>query len=210
LLKKIMIGGLAVGALALNAPAALAAAPAAVGCRVNGVTQAVATGQDTWESAIEGYVVADAADANKTATIKCEIRVGTSVRGATSVGTGNSAAAVAEHVQYTRALTETPTLCAVWSVGSGGTSGTTCVPLTTQQIPPQEVLDALDGILTIINNLEITLIDPNLCPVLTLLNGDYGPVSIKAGTADANGNRGGDLYVNGVLEWDCPGYEPAP
>ena len=199
LLKKIMMAGLAVGALALNAPAA-SAGHATVNCRFNAVSQATATGQDTWEGAAEGYIVGNAGEA---VSIRCVVKVNGAVRAATAWGSGTTAATTADRVTYVRTLTEVTQLCAQYTTAHG--PGETCFATTTTQIPPQEVIDALDAVFDLLTEVEKTVIDPVVCPVLQSLNGSYGPIEIKPGT----GGTGGDVYINGELWWDCPTYEPA-
>jgi hypothetical protein len=212
LLKKILISTLAIGALALNAPIAHADnPPASVGCRFNGVTQATATGQDTWESVVEGWIVGDP---NTTVSIRCEIRVSGGGTYSTATVSGNTVATVEEHVTYVRTLTQTTTICAVWTDNNGGESGEVCVPTTTTQIPPQEVIDALQVVFDLLNGIEVQYVDPLICPIIDQLydaglTGVPGVVEFVDGSPDPLGADGDvDVYVAGTLFYDCPGYEP--
>ena len=220
--KKIMMAGLAVSALAINAPAA-SANHLQVNCRFNAVTQATATGQDTWEGAAEGYIVGDAGES---VAVRCIVRVNGAIRAQTDWGTGSTFATTAGRVTYTRTLTEVTQLCAQYTSSHGGTQTApheVCFGTTTTQIPPQEVydlvidplFDILIGIEEEINNITQPYeeeIDRQFCDELAALNDVVnGPVvDVRPGTADANGNRGGDVYINNILFWDCPGYEPPP
>ena len=67
------------------------------------------------------------------------------------------------------------------------------------------MVDAIDELL---GPRELPIEDGTICSILRNLNGWYGPVEIKPGTTGANGETGGDVYINGQLWWDCAGYEP--
>lgn len=201
------MAGLAVVALALNAPAA-SANHATINCRFNAVTQAAATGQDTWEGVAEGYIVGNP---DETVNIRCVVRVNGSVRAATDYGSGQAVATTSGRVTFTRTLTEVTQLCAQYSITRNGQpveSGEVCFGTTTTQIPPQEVIDALQPVFDKLTEIEVTYVDPNLCPLLKPLIGrDIGPLSIRGGKNDSTGTPGADIYVNNALFWDCPGYE---
>jgi hypothetical protein len=219
LLKKILISTLAIGALALNAPIAHADnPPASVGCRFNGVTQATATGQDTWESVVEGWIVGDA---GTDVSVYCEIRVsGGGTYPATAVPAPGNTVAVwgPQHVTYVRTLTQSVQLCAVWTDDNNHESGETCAGTTTTQIPPQEVLDLLQFVFDTIDGvttpLEKQFVDPIVCPVIDQaydagVTGVPGVVELVDGSPDPAGADGdADVYVAGALFYDCPGYEP--
>ena len=225
MLKKIMMAGLAVSALTINAPAA-SADHHQFNCRFNALTQATATGQDTWEGVAQGYVIGNSGEA---VSIRCVVKVNGVQRAATDWGSGTTYATTQGRVTYTRTLTEVTQLCAEWTLS--GTPGSHCFSTTTTQIPPQEVYDlVIDPVFDILIALEEQLwtqyldplyqnhvrpierlIDQQLCDELAAANGTYGPIEIKEGTADpATGAKGGDVYVDGELFWDCPGYEPTP
>ena len=185
-----MMAGLAAGALALNAPVA-SAGHEQVLCRFNAVSQATATGQDTWEGVAEGIVVGNPTEA---VSIRCVVRVSGVIAAATVPGSGTGVATTADRVTYARTLTQVTQLCAQYTSSHGASE--TCFATTTTQVPPQEVIDALYPV------------DVAICSVLDDHNGfDNGVIRIQPGTADQNGNTGGDVYVNGALFWDCPGYE---
>ena len=125
------------GALALPAPAA-SASHAAVYCRYNAVSQATATGRDTWVGHAHGYV---AGDTGEPVAIRCVIRVDGAIRAATGWGTGSTVAVTADQVTYVRALTEVTLMCAEYVTADG--PGETCFQTTTTQIPPKAELDAV-------------------------------------------------------------------
>ena len=210
--KKIMMTALAVSALALNAPAA-SAGHATVSCRFNAVSQATATGQDTWEGAAEGYIVGNTGEA---VSIRCVVKVNGAVRAATSWGSGTTVATTADRVTYVRTLTEVTQLCAQYVTAHG--PGETCFATTTTTIPPAEFWDAvdlvwetvfgaLDPVFDEITEIEKTYIDPTACEELKKHAGTYGgppPAPVIVITAE------GDVYIDGDLFWDCPPYEPDP
>jgi hypothetical protein len=71
-----------------------------------------------------------------------------------------------------------------------GEVDTSCDPFTTTYIPPQEVVDVLNDVLTVP--------DPVVCPVLGgLAPGQPGIVDVTPE---------GDVYVAGEWFWDCPPY----
>ena len=212
MIKKIMMAALAVSALALNAPAA-SAGHQTVSCRFNALSQGTVTGQDTWEGAAQGYIVGNAGES---VSIRCVVRVNGAVRASTSVGVGTTVATTADRVTFAATLTETTQLCAQYTTAHG--SGETCFATTTTTIPPDEVWDAIDAVFELffdtadpvfdeITKIEKEHIDPKLCPELAKLKGTYGgppPVPVIVIT------EFGDIYIDGILFWDCPPYEPEP
>ena len=189
MLKKIMMASLAVGALAFNAPGALADDPPEFGCNFRSVHQEDATGQN-FEGAAWGYVV-HAEGGN--VSIRCEIRVNGSPASTTPTGTGTDGAATTSgRVTFQAGDTDIVTLVAYYTTEHG--SGSRVYPTAVTQVPPQEVID-------LINDVVIEYVDPALCDILKLLAGTYGPVFI---------NEQGDVYVNGAPEWDCPPYDIWP
>jgi hypothetical protein len=190
LFKKILISGLAVGALALGAPVAHADDPT-FDCGFNSVQQADATGQN-YEGAVYGYVI----DTDATSvSIHCYVKVnGTAVPPGVS-GSGTVAAHAEGRITFTAQDTDDVQLCGDATVTHGSTTATFthCDESTHTQVPPQEVIDILDA-------LFIGTIDPLLCPILQGLAGDYaGVITIGAD---------GDLTVAGELIEDCPPYQP--
>ena len=215
LFKKLLTAVVAVGAVALYAPVA-SASHATVNCRFNAVSQATATGQDTWEGHAQGYIVGNTGEP---VSIRCVVKVNGTVRAATAWGSGNTVATTQDRVTYVRTLTQVTQLCAQYTTSHG--AGETCFATTTTQVPPQEVYDALDAVITeidnalgqldpvfdIIHDIEVTYVDPVACPALAARAGTYGgPPPLPVITITANG----DILVDGELWWDCPGYEPVP
>ena len=188
--KKIMMAGLAVGALALGAPAAHADDPT-FDCNFNSVQQEASTGQ-SFEGAAYGYVV-HAGDAG--ATIRCYIAVNGSEVSSTPTGTGVTAGRLTYSAGDTDVVTFHAEVCT-----SHGCS-THDYETVRQQIPPQEVIDALNAVIDLLNDNVFSQIDPTLCPLLAGLAGTYGPVTIGAD---------GDVSIDPLgLIWDCPPYVEA-
>ena len=196
--KKIMMAGLAVGALALGAPAAQADDPT-FDCNFNSVQQEASTGQ-SFEGAAYGYIV-HAGDAS--ATIRCYIAVNGGEASSTPTGTGVTAG----RLTYSAGDTDVVTFHAEYCTSHGCT--THDYETVRQEIPPQEVWDllfalaetldaALAPVFDAITNIEKTVIDPAVCPVLAGLAGTYGPVTI---------NAQGDIFIDGEAFWDCPPYD---
>lgn len=191
MVKKLLTAGLVAGALALNAPVA-SASHEQVTCRFNSVSQATVTGQDTWEGVAEGIVVGGA----EAVAIRCIVRVGTSIRAATDWGTGTGVATTAGRVTYTRTLSEVTQLCAQYTTASEGAKEV-CFGTTTLQVPPQEVIDALEPV-------DDAFCDAAIGPGKAISAPTF---DVRPGSPDRGGNPSYDLYVNGGIFYDCPGYE---
>ncbi len=185
MLKKIAMASVAVGALALNAPAALADEPQ-FGCNFRSVHQEDATGQN-FEGAAAGYVVHTGP-----VTIRCEVRVNGAPASSTDTGSGSGAATIAGRITFAAGDTDVVTFHAIATTEHG--EHVKDYATTLIQVPPQEVID-------LINSVVIEHVDPPLCNVLKSLAGTHGPVYI---------NDQGDVYVNGSPEWDCPPYDIWP
>ena len=142
---RTIVAGLVVGLLATYAPVATAG-HAIVGCRMNSLSQATATGQDTWEGVAEGYVIGNTGEA---VSVRCVVRVNGAVRAATNWGNGTTAATTADRVTYIRTLTEVAQLCAQYVTGHG--PGETCFDVSTTAVPPPEVYDVLVGALDLVD-----------------------------------------------------------
>ena len=185
MLKKILLASLAVGALALNAPAAMADDPT-YDCGFNSLQQEATTGQN-YEGAVYG-VVAHPGDTN--VTITCYVQVNGSPAGNPVTGSGPAGFAVAGgQVTFEATPEDFVELCAV-ATTSHGTTAPSCTESTSTQIPPQEVLDLINSFLE--------QVDPTICPIIALLAGNYVVIDI---------NSEGDISINGGLFYDCPPYE---
>ena len=168
-------------ALAVNAPVAHADAPTA-SCGFDSVQQTDATGQN-YEGAAYGYAV----HTDGPISIRCYVTVNGSEEDSTPTGSGTNVATTAGRVQFAATETDDVRLCA--EVTAHGTTTTTCDPSTNTQVPPQEVIDLINSFLI--------LVDPTICDALKAVKGTYGPILI---------DDQGDVYINGVLWYDCPPY----
>ena len=203
MLKKLLMGSLAVAALALNAPVAQAAAVTA-DCGFNTIAQETATGgQDTFTGAAYGFAVSDGGDVS----VYCEVRVNGSPVAATDPGPSGPVSVTAGPVTYTASDTDNVELCAVYS-GPGG-SGEVCGETTTTQIPPEAVFDLIDLIfetlLPIFEEIDRILIEVTsipdfiICPILmAAAPGVPGVVDIEPE---------GDTSILGEPFWNCPPYD---
>lgn len=184
MLKRIAIAALAAGALALNAPAALADQPT-YDCAMPTVQQDELTGQSH-----QGVMVVMIAHEGPV-SITCRVVV----QGVTQVSvsaSGQGLAVGARDFSYIAETYELIQLCADYT--SVHHSGTTCVTLGTIQIPPQIMYDTVDSVLEQVG----PILDPPLCEALKLLAPGIGPISI---------NSQGDVYVDGQRRYDCPPYD---
>ena len=162
LIKKILVSSLAVGALTLGAPVAQAAAVTA-DCGFNTLAQETATGgQDTFTGAAYGFAVSDGGDVS----VYCEVRVNGSGVATTPAGASGAVSTTAGQVTYTASDTDNVELCAVYS-GPGG-SGEVCSETTTTQIPPQEVIDAINSLFDLLADLTEPL-DAPTCLLISAL-----------------------------------------
>lgn len=210
LLKKLMMAGLAAGALALNAPAAVADAPT-FDCNFNSLHQEDATGQN-YEGVAWGYVHHAGGGP---VSIRCYITVNGTPASSTPTGTGDTAATTAGRVTFAAGETDNVLLWAEVTTVHGTINQP--YPTSTTQIPPQEVIDLLIDIATLIdeqlapvwdeiNNLVIQHIDPALCDLLKMFPGTYGTPPGPVITINAQG----DVFIDGEPFWDCPPYDLFP
>ncbi|HVF04242.1 MAG TPA: hypothetical protein VNA20_05325 [Frankiaceae bacterium] len=188
--KKLALATLAVGALALNAPAAQADAPS-YDCYLDASQQADVTGQ-TFQGVLAGVIVH--ADVSASVTIRCYVTVNGVVQGGadTGVGSGTGVATAQKDVSFAAGDADVVKVCAQYTSNHG--SGTVCTTVGVSQIPPQVVFDTIDGALAQV----WPIVDPPVCDQLEDRAGTYGPVYI---------NDQGDVYVDGEPQWDCPPYD---
>jgi hypothetical protein len=162
-------------------------------------------GQDVWNGGVYLAVVPTDTSANKvptgaTAAVSCELKVNGVSQG-TVLGpvSGTGFVAAAGTIQFTAAVTDVVSLCDHVTVGSE--TIVVCGDATTTQIVPQPIVDAIDAVITLINDNVLSQIDPTICPVLASLAPGAGPVII---------NSEGDVYIgstNQTDKWyDCPPY----
>jgi hypothetical protein len=193
LLKKLMLAGVAVGMMALNAPIAHAAVVRS-GCGFDTIAQETATGgQDTFTGAAYGYA---AFDDQGTHTLRCYVTVDGSEVASTPTGSGSVFVTTQGTVTYTTASTDVDLCTEIDGVT------TSCGDATLTEIPPQAVIDALDSLFATLDSILIPIeeqLDPTICTVLkALAPGIPGVVDI---TADGDTT----LAVVGPF-WDCPPY----
>jgi hypothetical protein len=193
LLKKLMLAGVAVGMMALNAPIAHAAVVRS-GCGFNSVSQATVTGETTFTGAAYGYA---AFDDQGTHTLRCYITVDGSEQATTPTVSGSTFVHVEAEVTYSAAEGAHVEECTEidGSTVSCGTADET-------QVPPQEVLDALDTVFALLDSILIPIeesLDPTICSVLKLAApGIPGVIDITPE---------GDTTIIGLgAFWDCPPY----
>jgi len=182
MLKKIMLGVLAAGALALNAPAAIADDPA-FDCGFDSSQQEDVTGQN-YEGAIYGYIV------HGDGSLRCYITVnGTDVGADVTVA---APGAGAKRISFSAGATDSVKLCWTVTTSHGTTNG--CAESTHTQFPPEAFYDALDTVIDAVNGVLVQ-IDPTICPIIGQGAGTHGPITIAP-----NGN----IYVDGELWYVCP------
>jgi hypothetical protein len=191
-LKKITLAATAVAMLALGAPMAHAAVVRS-GCGFDSLATAqdATGGQNTYNGAAYGYAVFDD---QGTHTLRCYITVNGTEAASSIPNSGTGFVVTAGPVTF---FAEDGALVEECTEIDGAT--VSCGESTNTQIPPQEVLDALSGVFDAIDNAEITLIDPIVCPILASLSpGVPGVVDITPE---------GDTTIVGVGPfWDCPPY----
>ena len=192
LLKKIILAALALGAITVPAPSAMADEPT-FGCGFRSVQQDDATGQN-YEGVAYGYIAhAEGGEVS----IRCAIEVSGSEVTSTPPGTGTAFASTAGRVTFAAADTEVVTMCA-WVVVHGVARAKVCSETNRVQIPPQEVIDLINDVFRILNEqIFIPIVDPLICPRLAEREGTYGPVTI---------GPDGDVSIDGELWWDCMPY----
>jgi hypothetical protein len=209
MLKKLMLAGVAVGMMALNAPIAHAAVVRS-GCGFDSVAQETVTGgQDTFTGGAYGYAVFDD---QGTHTLRCYVTVDGVEQATTPTQSGTAFVATAGQVTYNAAEGATVDLC---TEIDGAT--VSCGPADEQQIPPQEVIDLInqvfdilitvaetvDGVLApvyaIIDGIERDVIDPQVCPLLAAAAPGI------PGVIDITPEGDTTIAVLGPF-WDCPPY----
>jgi hypothetical protein len=201
-LKKITLAATAVAMLALGAPMAHAAVVRS-GCGFDSLATAqdATGGQNTYNGAAYGYAVFDD---QGTHTLRCYIQVN-GVEAASSIpNSGTGFVGTAGPVTF---FAEDGALVEECTEIDGVTIS--CGESTNTQIPPQEVIDALDGVFTILDGVLTTVdgillpieqeLDTVICPQLAALApGIPGVVDITP--------EGDTTLVGAGPFWDCPPY----
>jgi hypothetical protein len=204
---KLLLATTAVALLGVTAPAAHASTVRA-SCGFDTVGHETLTG-NTFAGAAYGFAVFSDAG---THTLRCYVTVDGVERAGTEPGTGVALVVTAGEVSYDAPVTADVTLC---TEVDGVT--TSCGTGTPNQIPPQEVIDAIDMV--------FDAVDDALAPVYSLLDTCYaygcgGPVpdldtllcpvfqSLAPGVPGVvDVTSRGDVTIAGVGPfWDCPPY----
>jgi hypothetical protein len=189
-----MLAGVAVGMMALNAPIAHAAVVRS-GCGFDAVAQETATGgQNTFTGGAYGYAVFDD---QGTHTLRCYITVDGVEQATTPTGSGTGVVTVSAQVTYNAADGASVDECTE-------IDGVLieCGAADTSQVPPQEVIDALDTVFAAIDGVLLPieqLLDTVICPVLASASPGI------PGVIDINAEGDTTIAVVGPF-WDCPPY----
>jgi hypothetical protein len=155
-------------------------------------------GPDTYTGLVDAHVLVysdDPAANPVSATVTCELLVNAVPQYRTS-GSGTGLVVVADVLTYEAEDGDVVTLCTVVDYAGGG-HDVRCGGASSEPIVPEPVVDSLNHVLDDVLSLTQAA-DPLVCPVLAGLPGDYGEVAV---------DEEGDVFVLGVLFWDCPPYE---
>lgn len=205
-MRRIAVLALVAAALGVGAPSTHAAEPASAACDVGTVVQTIVDGgPNTFTGVAYGYVAADASvDGPVAVTIRCSVRVDGAEVAATGTGSGTVLATAQGEVTYTASETQDVDVCAEWTVGSS--SGATCGDAMAPQIPPQDVIDALNSILDLLaDSGPGPALDWVLCGALQAL-GAPALVNLLAPAASMDADDC-DLYHEGERWIDFAPYE---
>ena len=212
--KKAALGALAATVMALVTPMTSASADpgdtVSGGCGFNTDENATATnGQN--EGVIYDLSATQHADHTPSgATVQCWIDVNGVEAGGTRISaSGTGVQANAANISFSATDTDIITECELVTFDDGSTPfGPDCPGATTLQIPPQQIIDALNTVIDTLNGVLISTVDPVVCPVLVQVGqaiggGVSGVLEIRAD---------GDVYVADPLGlginpvYDCPPY----
>jgi hypothetical protein len=202
MLKKLLVLALAASGLAIAAPSASAChminptnPRCYQHCGYNSVAQETATGgQDTFTGAAYGYALFEDTSAH---TVRCYVTVDGVEQATTPTGSGTTFVTTAGTVTYNAAEGSAVALC---TEIDGET--VECGAAVEIQIPPQEVIDALDTVFTAIDDAirpVEELLDTVICPLLASVSPGI------PGVVDINAEGDTTLAVVGPF-WDCPPY----
>jgi hypothetical protein len=215
--KKALLGSVAAAVLVMGLPMTSASADAgdaiSGGCSFNTDANQTATqGQNNGAIEVTAFMQTSAKTPDAGASVDCKIQVnGVDAPGTEIDVAANAVGLVQGQAQISfddQGGTLPSALCEKDNWGDGDTSGWVCQGSTEIQIPPQQVIDALDGLFATLDQLEIDNVDPVVCPVLKTIGaaiggGVPGVLEIRAD---------GDVYVADPLAlglnpvWDCPPY----
>ena len=194
MLKKILLAGIAVSALALNAPVAMADEPTG-NCGFESLQQEDATGQN-YEGVAYGYAVH--ADGG-TVTVRCYVTVNGTEQSSTVPGTGTGVATTQGRVTFAAGDDDNVQLCT--AITAHGVTKTECGDSTSSQIPPQEVIDAIDSVFDIIADATAPL-DSIVCGLIKtaglipVVNSATAVTTLYIAPTDCDIFLGGDVLID--------------
>jgi hypothetical protein len=199
MLKKTLAAAVAGAALALPVPAAHADEPS-YGCKLMLVAAEAATGRN-YEGVATGYV---AHSETGPVSIRCTVTVNGVEVASTPTGTGIAAAVTAGRISFPGPVDGTDTVFVVAEATTFHGTHTRVHETATARIAPQEVEDVVGDVVQFLAPLRDVLldvyVDPVLCPVLAMLQGSYGPLTI---------GPDGDVDLTAAPLYECPPDDPA-
>lgn len=167
------------------------------------VTADSTAGQDMYSGMLRALAVVYSGDPARnpvSATIRCEVRVnGAPASGGVLTASGTTVLAGAAAVTYAASETQFVQVCE--TVDFPGFTTQSCHGVAPVQLPPQEITDAFDNAVAIVESLVVDFVDPVVCSVLPQLAGVTDPVTVEPD---------GDVYLLGDPIWECPPYDSQP
>jgi hypothetical protein len=205
-IKGVIVGAASLAIVGAVSPAASANAAGDTihgGCHFDtNEQQNVTNGQN--EGVIgDASATTDPAGLPTGATVTCYIRVNGVAQDQTKFSySGTGVQAGANQIVFTATDTDSVTLCEDVTYADSTTEPEVCPAATQQQIPPQQVIDLINGIFA-------STIDPIVCPELKALGqltggGVAGVITIDPATGDVSVIDPLNLGINPV--YDCPPY----
>ena len=169
MMKSAVLGATVLGVLGTMAPAMAASSAGdtltGVGCYFNTDEQATATNGQNQGVIGDFSVTRDGSGAPTGATVTCTITVNTIPQVSKSYS-GNGVQAGSDQIVFTASQTDSVQLCQHVVYADGSTEDS-CGDATQQQIPPQQVIDAINTVFDTLNGvLALVDLNPVLCPVL--------------------------------------------
>jgi hypothetical protein len=213
MMKSVVLGATVLGVVGTMAPAMAASSLGDThhgGCFFNTDENAVATNSQNQGVIGDLSVTVDGNNQPTGADVTCTITVN-GIPQVSKTYSGNPVQAGSDQVVFTASDTDAVQLCQTITYADHSTESS-CGDATSQQIPPQQVIDALNGIFDTLTAFEISTVDPIVCPVLVTLHGVTG--GGVPGVVEIHAD--GDVYVADPLSlginpvYDCPPYLPTP
>ena len=199
--KKILLGGLAAGLVLAFSPMA-SADPGDVthgGCFFNTDKNTTVTQGHDQGVIGDRSVTTHADNTPLNAKVDCWIEINGVSQGVHTFGDGTAPVqAGADQISFDTVDGDLVNLCQQTHYGAGDGDSTVSCPGATQiQIPPQVVIDTVNGLFS-------GTIDPAVCPILKAHAGTYGPITIEGDDGDVVGP---DPLALGLNPYDdCPPY----